>query len=70
MTPRMLVHDRDCDTLRPMAPLRTPCSCREQRHDRKARRDQQLPRGLFDGAVSLGDGNYWTRPLGSNNDGY
>jgi hypothetical protein len=59
----MRIHDQDCAVVLSKTESAVACTCREQRRDRKARRDRHPPRAIFDGAVSLGNGNYYRRPL-------
>jgi hypothetical protein len=62
---RAVILDMDTDHDRRIA-----CTCRERMRKKLAKRPRNTnERPIFDGAVGLGDGNYWTRPLGSNNDG-
>ena len=60
-----VILDRDTDHDKRIA-----CTCRERMRKRQAMRPKvSNGRPLFDGAVSLGDGNYWRRALPTS-DGY
>jgi hypothetical protein len=67
MTTKMQFHDPDCAVITVGAygadDTRIACTCRERRAKRKAKSNSKASQGPFDGAVSLGDGNYWRRPL-------
>lgn len=59
-----IILDRDTDHDKRIA-----CTCRERRKRQAMRPKTSNGRPLFDGAVSLGDGNYWRRALPTS-DGY
>jgi hypothetical protein len=67
------IHDADCAVILDVDAdhdRRIACTCRERMRKKQAKRPRNTNgRPIFDGAVSLGDGNYYRRALPTS-DGY